>query len=142
MKRKYGIWGVCIGLILLAAGLYLVRLDENPEGILRVLPFICIGLGCGLFGHGMGDLASKRVLKGNPEIAHQLEIEQKDERNITIASRAKARAFDLMTFVFGALMVCLALMQIDLAAILLLVFVYLFVEGYAIYCRFRIEKEM
>ena len=50
------------------------------------------------------------------------------EQNIMIASRAKARAFDMMTFVFGALMVCFALMQIDLAAILLLVFVYLFMS--------------
>ena len=141
MKRKYGVW-VCIGLILLAAGLYLVRQDKNPGEMLRVLMYICIGVGCGLFGHGMGQIVRQRALKGDPEIARRLEIEQNDERNIMIASRAKARAFDMMTFVFGALMVCFALMQIDLAAILLLVFVYLFVEGYAIYCRFRIEKEI
>ena len=33
-------------------------------------------------------------------------------------------------------------MQIDLAATLLLVFAYLFVEGYAVYCRFKIEKDI
>lgn len=142
MKRKTDIWILCIGLILLAAGLYLIRMDSDPEGILRVLPFVFIGFGCGLFGHGMGNIVSQRALKENPELVRQLEIEQNDERNIMIANGAKARAFDMMTFVFGALMVCFALMQIDLAATLLLVFAYLFVEGYAIYCRFKIEKEI
>ena len=47
-----------------------------------------------------------------------------------------------MTYLFGALMLCFALMQVDLAALLLLVFANLFVEGYAIYCRLRLEKEM
>ena len=46
------------------------------------------------------------------------------------------------TFVYGALMLCFALMQIDFAAVLLLVFSYLFVEGYAVYCRIQIEKEI
>ena len=47
-----------------------------------------------------------------------------------------------MTFLFSPLLLCLALMQIDLAALLLLVFAYLFVEGYAIYCRIAAEKKM
>lgn len=42
----------------------------------------------------------------------------------------------------GTLMVCFALMQIDLAVTLLLVFAYLFMEGYAVYCRFKIEKDI
>lgn len=63
MKRKTDIWILCIGLILLAAGLYLIRMDSDPEGILRVLPFVFIGFGCGLFGHGMGNIVSQRALK-------------------------------------------------------------------------------
>lgn len=140
--RKTDFIILCIGLILIVIGLCLIKISENPEDILRVLPFIFIGLGCGLFGRGMGNIVSKKALKGSPEIAHQLEIEQNDERNIAIANNAKAKAFDMMTFVFGALMVCFALMQIELAATLLLVFTYLLVEGYAIYCRFKIEKIM
>ena len=71
-----------------------------------------------------------------------MEIEQRDERNIAIADRAKGKAFDMMTFVFGALMLAFALMSVDLPAVLLLVFAYLFVHGYAIYYRCRYEKEM
>ena len=40
-----------------------------------------------------------------------------------------------MTFVFGALMIAFALMGVDMIAVLLLVFAYLFVQGYAIYYR-------
>ena len=120
----------------------MICINENPQGIFRVLPFVCIGLGCGMFGHGMGNIISRQALKGSPEIARQIEIEQKDERNIAIGNQAKAKGFDMMTFAFGALMICFALMEIELAATLLLVFTYLFVEGYAIYYRFKLDKMM
>lgn len=70
------------------------------------------------------------------------EIEEKDERYIAIGNQAKAKGFDMMTFDFGALMICFALMEIELAATLLFVFTYLFVEGYAIYYRFKLDKMM
>lgn len=71
-----------------------------------------------------------------------MDIAINDERNIAIANRAKGKAFDRMTFVFGALMVSFALMGVDMIAVLLLVFAYLLVHGYAIYYRFRLEQEM
>ena len=85
---------------------------------------------------------ARKALKNAPETARQLEIEQQDERNQALAARAKSKAFDVMTLVFSALMLVFALMQIDLAAILLLVFAYLFVEGSAVYYRCKYEKEM
>lgn len=47
-----------------------------------------------------------------------------------------------MLFVYGALMLSFALMQVDLAAILLFVFCYLLVLGCSIYYRVKYEKEM
>lgn len=47
-----------------------------------------------------------------------------------------------MVFVFAALLLTFALMKVDLTAILLLVGAYLLVQGYAVYCRIRLEKEM
>ena len=64
-----------------------------------------------------------------------MEIEQKDERHIAIQNQAKAKAYDMMIFVFGALMICLALMNVDMLVILILVTSYLFVVGYSIYYR-------
>lgn len=59
-----------------------------------------------------------------------------------IANCAKAKAYDVMTYVFGALMIAFALMGVDMIPVLLFVFVYLFVQGYAIYYRCKYEKEM
>ena len=127
---------VIIGLVILAGGLISLKVVTEPQGIMLTVPYICIGVGCGIFGHGMGSILSRKALKNHPEVQKQMEIEAKDERNVTIANQAKARAYDMMVFVFGALMVSFALINVDLKAILLLVFAYLFVVGYGIYYRF------
>ena len=142
MRKKTGYVIVMIGILLLGTGLYFVKTIRNPQGIMLTLPYVCIGIGSGLFGHGMGGILSRRAMQNNPQMQKRKEIEQNDERNIAIANRAKGKAFDMMTFVFGALMIAFALMGADLAAVLLLVFAYLFVHGYAIYCRCKYEKEM
>ena len=134
MKKSAGYVTVVAGIFLLAGGLYLIKTVSDPQGILLTLPYVCIGIGCGLFGHGMGSILSQRIMQRHPQMQKQMEIEQRDERNIAIADRATGKAFDLMTFV--------ALMSVDLPAVLLLVFAYLFVHGYAIYYRCRYEKEM
>jgi hypothetical protein len=131
-----------VGLALLGAGLYLVKTVFAPTGVMLALPYVCIGLGCGLFGQGVSGIVNRAVLKKNPEIAKQQEIEQKDERNQEIANRAKAKAYDAMIFVFGALMVAVALMGMDFIPVLLLVFAYLYVVGVSIYYRCKLEKEL
>ncbi|URN93007.1 MAG: hypothetical protein NAG76_14280 [Candidatus Pristimantibacillus lignocellulolyticus] len=81
-------------------------------------------------------------MKNHPDAAKQLEIDKKDERNLVIANRAKAKAYDMMVFVLGALILVFALMGIDLIAVLILVFVYAFILGYNIYYRVKYYKEM
>jgi len=131
-----------LGLVLLAAGLYLAKTIAVPQGIMRALPYVFIGIGCGLFGQGMGGVIERRVLRKNPEILKQKEIEVNDERNREISNRAKAKAYDTMVFVFGALMITFALMGVDMVAVLLLVFAYLFVVGSHIYYHVKFEKEL
>lgn len=142
MKKKKDYVLTVLGLLLLAVGLGLLKGIARPEGILFVLPYVCIGLGCGIFGYGTGNLVSCRVRKNNPELARQIEIEANDERNVMIAGLAKAKAYDLMIYVFGALMVSFALMRVEVTSVLLLVAAYLFVVGYGVYCRIKLEKEM
>ena len=130
------------GILLAGSGLFLLKFILEPQGIMRALPYLCIGLGCGIFGHGMGNIISDKVMKNNPDQQKQIEIEKNDERNIAVANRAKARAYDIMLFVFGALMLAFAVMGVDTAAVLLLVFAYLFVVGCYIYCHVKYNKEM
>jgi hypothetical protein len=131
-----------LGLVLLAAGLYLAKTTDAAEGIMRALPYVCVGIGSGLFGQGMGGVIERSMLKKHPEIRKQKEIEEKDERNQEISNRAKAKAYDNMVFVFGALMVALALMGVDLLVVILLVCAYLIVVGSGIYYRIKFEKEL
>ena len=131
-----------VGLALLGAGLYLVKTVFAPTGVMLALPYVFIGLGCGMFGQGVSGFVNRAVLKKNPEIAKQQEIEQKDERNQEIAHRTKSKAYDAMVFVFGALMVAFALMGMDLVPVLLLVGAYLYVVGVGLYYRFKLEKEL
>ncbi|MEK3796011.1 hypothetical protein MKX42_30180 [Paenibacillus sp. FSL R7-0204] len=133
---------VIAGVVLLAGSLYLIRTNSDPEGLMRTLPYVCIGLASGMFGSGMGELMSRQAMKSNPAAAKQVEINKHDERNIAIATRAKAKAYDMMVFVFGALMLALALMETELTVVLLLVFAYLFTIGYGIYYRFKYDREM
>ena len=131
MKSKITNYATIImGLLLLAVSLYLIKTSNDPQGVMRTLPYVCIGVGCGLFGHGMGNVISERAINSAPELKKKLDIEKNDERNVAIANKAKGKAFDVMTWVFSALMVSFALMGIDTVAVLLLVFAYLLVHGF------------
>ena len=143
MKGKVGKAAVVVLGAGAAAVGFVVQLTTASYGsFLWVLSAVLIGLGCGAFGHGLGDLLSQRALKDAPELARRLEIEATDERNVALANAAKAKAFDQMLYIFGALMLAFVLMQIELAAILLLVAAYLFIVGCSIYYRSKYEKEM
>ena len=133
-KQSKNILLALVGLALLAVGLCLVHKTY--------LAYLCIGVGCGLFGHGTGELWALHTARTNPEAAKMLEIAQKDERNVAIANRAKGKAFDMMTFLFGALFIAFAAMQVEVPVLLILVSAYLLVQGYAVYWRIRLEKEM
>ena len=141
-KKNFNYLVTVIGLLLLATGLILLKAIANPQGILLVVPYVCIGLGCGAFGHGVGDIVNNRVAKNNPQLQKQMEIDKNDERNIAIANQAKAKAYDIMLYVFGALMVAFALMSVDMVVVLLLVVAYLVVVGFFVYFLNKYHKEM
>ena len=139
-KLQYA--AVAAGLLLVAAGFCLLKMVPAPQGFLRALPYVCIGVGCGLFGGGLGSRIGDRAVQSDPETARRVRIEQNDERNIAVANSAKGKAFDWMTYVYSALMVSFALMGVDLVPLLLLVFAYLLVHGVALYYRIKFDKEM
>lgn len=139
MKRNTAVLLTAIGAVLLAGGI--CTLFINLKGV-PALPYILIGVGCGLTGHGIGELLQKRSLHHAPEIQKQIEIEKRDERNVAIANRAKAKAYDLMIFVFGVLLLVFALICVKWEAVLLLAAGYMAVVGYALYYRIKFEKEM
>ncbi len=131
-----------VGVGLIAGGVYFIKTIEDPQVMLGALPYLFVGLGCVIFGHGMGEIILQRAMKSAPAAAKQLKIDLKDERNLAIANQAKAKAYDMMVFVFGALMFSFALMGIDLIVLLLFVFAYMLIILYGTYYRFKFNKEM
>lgn len=143
MKKKWLDYiSAAAGLLLLTAGLIALKAFEDLQGVMRAAPYIGVGIGCGLFGHGIGGVLSRLALRKSPDLEKQLEIEEKDERNIAIRCRAKGKAFNLMVYVFSALLISFAVMGVDFAAVLLLVFAYLLVIGSFVYHLIKYEKEM
>ena len=136
MEHKGSVLFTLIGTAALALGLFLIRRVSGA------LPGVCIGLGSGLFGHGLGSMYSNFVARKHPEVARQVAIEQQDERNRAVNDRAKARAYDMMIYVFGALMVAYALMNADLAVVLMLVGAYLAIVACCIGFSVHYNKTM
>ncbi len=130
------------GLVLLAAGVALAVAIKEPEGIMRYLPFLCIGYGCGIFGGGMGTLSGRKLLEKNPKAKKQKEIAEKDERNVVIAYRAKAKAYDMMFFMFAVLIISFVLMEIGIVPVVMLICAQFLILGYGLYYRMKYEKEM
>ena len=140
--KKADYFFAVVGVLLAVTGVFLVMTLENPQGILLTLPYVLLGAGCGMFGYGMSNIISKKVISKDEKLQKQLAVEEKDERNIAISNKSKAKAYDFMTFMFGILLLILTLMNTDMIALLLLVAAYLSVHIYAIYYRFKYEKEM
>ena len=138
--RHYGI--MAAGLLAAAAGIAVLLLVKDAQGVLRVLPYLCVGIGSGLFGQGMGNMISQRKMEQNPETARQIRIEQKDERNIAVVNRAKAKALDIMLYTFAVLLLALVVIGVSTPVLLLLVFGYVFVIGSEVYYISRYSKEM
>ena len=113
MKKTKELLITLVGVVLIGVGFYLVKTVDNSQGIMKTLPYLCIGLGCGLFGNGIGDFVSKKTIEKNPKLAKQVEIDTKDERNVMIGNMAKAKGFDIMLYIYSALLLTFALMGIS-----------------------------
>lgn len=138
---KYAVWGT-LGVLLAAAGMILPAVDKEAEGMLRALPGIMTGVGCGLFGSNAGLLITRRAARKNPQLAKQQAILEKDERNISINHQAKAKAYDLMIWVYGTLLLGLALIGTAGLAMYFVVAAYLIVVAAHIYYLHTLHKTM
>ena len=88
-RRRQGWMLFLAGLLLLAGAWLLLKLlpglDTTPW---RAVPFLCLGVGCGLFGGGTGELLAVQAMKKHPELQKQNEIAERDERNVAIREKA------------------------------------------------------
>lgn len=143
MKKNIKAVGFTVlGLFLIVIGLILIKINPELQSIMKALPYLCIGIGCGIFGDNLEEIINSMVLKKYLDEAKKIEIEQNDERNIIIANKAKAKAYDKIIYIYGVLIVAFGLMRVDIMVIIILVISYLFAVFSGIYYRAKYEKEM
>lgn len=123
-----------IAVILVAVGKFAFTGDT--------IPGLLVGIGAGLFGLSVAQIFVIMIAEKNPEYKRKVSIEEKDERNIAINNKAKAKGFDAMSFILTILMLIFVFLHADLSIILLLVFAYLLVYGVFIFYLNKYYKEM
>ena len=144
MKNKIGKYVLLsvVGFVLGASGTILAKVCRDAQGIMTVLPYLMIGIGAGIFGQNIGTLVTNLAYRKNPEAAKQILIDTNDERNVSIRNQAKGKAYDIMIYVFGILMLVYALMQVELWVTLALVGAYLIVIMANVFYISRYNKNM
>ena len=90
----------------------------------------------------MGNLLQYFSTKNHEELERQIQIDKNDERNILITEKSKAKAYDLMIYLFTSILIIFSLMGVDKLAIIMIVAVYLSIQIYALYWRSKFENKM
>lgn len=137
-KKRSAIVAI-IGLVLAVAGVVAVKYF-GLDGV--TVPYLGIGLGCGLLGQGTGELITAMIEKGDPKAKRRREIEENDERNIALRDKAQAKAYRITKMVFGSVIIALALMKVTVKFVLLLIAAYLYICGCSVYYSAKYRKEM
>ena len=131
-----------VGIGLVVVGFLLHKYSLSTDKMIVTIPYIFIGVGCGIFGHFMDNLIKYFSTKNHKELERQIQIDKNDERNILIAEKSKAKAYDLMIYLFASLLIIFSLMGVDKLAIIMIVAIYLSIQIYALYWRSKFESKM
>lgn len=90
----------------------------------------------------MGNIIKHFSIENHEELEKRMQIAKNDERNILIAEKSKAKAYDLMIYMFAAMLIIFSLMSVDKIAIIIMAAIYLSIQIYALYWRFKYENKM
>lgn len=131
-----------LGIGLVVVGFLFHKNIVSTDKMIATIPYIFIGVGCGIFGYFMDNLIKYFSTKNNEELEKQIQIDINDERNILIAEKSKAKAYDLMIYLFASLLLIFSLMGVDKQAIIMIVAIYLSIQIYALYWRTKFERKM
>lgn len=131
-----------VGIGLVVVGFLLHKYSLRTDKMIVTIPYIFIGVGCGIFGHFMDNLIKYFSTKNHKELERQIQIDKNDERNILIAEKSKDKAYDLMIYLFASMLIIFSLMGVDKLAIIMIVAIYLSIQIYALYWRSKFENKM
>ncbi len=133
--KKSNLW-VYYGLTIIGIVLFVVGgfgLKLNWFETIKAVPGIFIGIGAGSLGFGLGEIIKQKTISSHPETKKKIEIAQTDERNLTILSKSKTKAFDTMGYVYPVVMFICILLNVEFTIVLLLVSAYILIYTVQIY---------
>jgi len=119
-KSTRHIIGGIAGAMLITAGILLAVLYTVPQGTMPALPIVLGGMGLVALVSGVGGMISARMMKNDPNFAKQMH-DFYDERAVMIENKAKAKTDDFVTILHWALIIFLAVMQVQLLIVLVFV---------------------
>lgn len=131
-----------LGIGLIVVGFLVHKNSVSTDKMIITIPYIFIGVGCGIFGHFMGNVIKCVSTKNHEELEKQIQIDKNDERNILIAEKSKAKAYDLMIYLFAAMLIIFSLMSVEKLVIIIIVAICLSIQVYALYWRSKFENKM
>ena len=103
---------------------------------------ILLGTGAGVIGASIAKLYSINLEKKNPDIVKKNEIELKDERNILIRQRAKAKSADIIQWLIMIIAYLEIFVNAPLWIILLTVGIFVLYNIIQIYYINKFNNEM
>jgi len=121
-----------VGAIMVLASILLAIFYTVPQSVIQAVPFTLGGIGLISFIAGINGLNIARMTKNDDKFAKQVN-DFNDERAAAIDVKSKASTNEFTNILFHALIVFLAVMQVQLAVLLVFVgsfFVRIFVSFY------------
>ena len=109
---------------------------------LNSLSGILLGTGAGFFGANIAKLYSINLEKKNPDIIKENEIELKDERNVLILQKAKAKSADITQWLIMLVAYLEILVNAPLWITLITIGVFVLYNIIQIYYVNKFNKEM
>ena len=109
---------------------------------LNSLSGILLGTGAGVFGANIAKLYSINLEKKNPDIIKENEIELKDERNVLILQKAKAKSADITQWLIMLVAYLEILVNAPLWITLVTIGIFVLYNIIQIYYVNKFNKEM
>ena len=110
--RRLSLIALCVGALMFVGGVVLALLFKDAEGIMGALPVIIIGLGSILIGTNL--MVVFRL--SNSKLAKELEINEKDERNIRVREKSGYSTWFITQLALVAMLISLSIMDYDVPA--------------------------
>lgn len=120
MKKNIKSFVFYLGILVFAVGILLYFIFPEADGAMEELPFVLTGFGAGIIGVGVAGMLMQKKNSKDPKKAKQYEINENDERNISIREKACSATWYITLFVLAAVALTLFVMDYTVPFVMVL----------------------